>query len=175
MVLVANTSNGERWQTTTDARGRYFVEYLTVGGPYRIEVKALGFEPAVATPSTSPSASALPHISPWRPPCSSSKEITVTGRDDPRLSAARTGPAQIIPDSTIARLPVKGRDYTELAILSPQVTKTPNGGLSFAGQHDRTTASRSTAPTTTTFSAAPAPVTVPRVGPWGSPRLRLRR
>ena len=29
------------------------------------------------------------------------------------------------------------RDYTELAVLSPQVTKSPNGGLSFAGQHDR--------------------------------------
>ena len=29
------------------------------------------------------------------------------------------------------------RDYTELARLSPQVTKSPNGGLSFAGQHDR--------------------------------------
>ena len=29
------------------------------------------------------------------------------------------------------------RDYTELALLSPQVTKSPNGGLSFAGQHDR--------------------------------------
>ena len=29
------------------------------------------------------------------------------------------------------------RDYTELALLSPQVTKSRNGGLSFAGQHDR--------------------------------------
>jgi hypothetical protein len=29
------------------------------------------------------------------------------------------------------------RDYTELALLSPQVTKSVNGGLSFAGQHDR--------------------------------------
>ena len=65
------------------------------------------------------------------------QEITVTGTEDPRLSAARTGPAQIISDSIIARLPVTRRDYTELALLSPQVTKSPNGGLSFAGQHDR--------------------------------------
>ena len=65
------------------------------------------------------------------------QEITVTGTDDPRFDAARTGPAQIISDSTIARLPVTRRDYTELALLSPQVTKSPNGGLSFAGQHDR--------------------------------------
>ena len=42
MVRVLNTSNGERWQTTTTGRGRYFVEYLSVGGPYRIEVRAVG-------------------------------------------------------------------------------------------------------------------------------------
>ena len=33
IVHVINTSNGERWQTATSARGRYFIEYLTVGGP----------------------------------------------------------------------------------------------------------------------------------------------
>ena len=137
MVLVANTSNGERWRTTTDPRGRYFVEYLTVGGPYRVEVKALGFEPAVRDSIFLTLGQRLTAHFTLAPAVLQLEEITVTGRDDPRLSAARTGPAQIIRDSTIARLPVKGRDYTELAILSPQVTKTPNGGLSFAGQHDR--------------------------------------
>ena len=63
-------------------------------------------------------------------------EITVLVEDD-RLSAGRTGPTQIISDSTIARLPIRNRDYTSLARLSPQVTISPNGGLSFAGQHDR--------------------------------------
>ena len=45
IVHVTNTSTGERWQTTTSARGRYFIEYLSVGGPYRIEVSAIGFAP----------------------------------------------------------------------------------------------------------------------------------
>ncbi|MGH7518113.1 MAG: carboxypeptidase-like regulatory domain-containing protein, partial [Gemmatimonadales bacterium] len=44
-VHVTNTSNGERWRTTTSARGRYFLEYLSVGGPYRIEVRAVGYTP----------------------------------------------------------------------------------------------------------------------------------
>ena len=43
---MSNPSNGERWQTTTSARGGYFIEYLSVGGPYRIEVRAIGYEPA---------------------------------------------------------------------------------------------------------------------------------
>ena len=46
IVHVINPSDGERWQTTTNARGRYFIDYLSVGGPYRIEVRAVGYEPA---------------------------------------------------------------------------------------------------------------------------------
>ena len=41
IVQVTNTSNGERWRTTTSARGRYFIEYLSVGGTYWIEVRAV--------------------------------------------------------------------------------------------------------------------------------------
>jgi len=137
IVQVVNASNGERWQTTTNPRGRYFIEYLSVGGPYRIEVRAIGYEPArrdsifLALGQRHSVDFALATA------VLELEEITVTGAGDRRFSAARTGPAQIIPDSLIARLPVSHRDYTELAVLSPQVTKSPNGGLSFTGQHDR--------------------------------------
>ena len=43
IVHVVNASNGERWETTTNARGRFFIEHLSVGGPYRIEVRAVGY------------------------------------------------------------------------------------------------------------------------------------
>jgi hypothetical protein len=136
-VLVVNRSNGERWQTTTNARGRYFIEYLSVGGPYRIEVRAVGYQPAQLDSIRLALGQRLTADFGLTPAVVQLQEITVTGTEDPRFSAARTGPAQVISDSLIARLPVRGRDYTELALLSPQVTKSPNGGLSFAGQHDR--------------------------------------
>ena len=137
IVHVANTSNGERWQTTTSARGRYFIEYLSVGGPYRIEIRAIGYEPARRDSIFLALGQRLTADFALRPAVLQLQEITVTAPADPRFSTARTGPAQIISDSTIARLPVAHRDFTELARLSPQVTVTPNGGLSFTGQHDR--------------------------------------
>jgi hypothetical protein len=137
VVHVTNTSNGERWRTTTSARGRYFIEYLSVGGPYRIEVRALGYLPAQRDSILLALGQRLAAHFALIPAVVQLQEITVTGTNDPRLSAARTGPAQFISDTTIARLPVRGRDYTSLARLSPQVTVSPNGGLSFAGQHDR--------------------------------------
>ena len=45
VVTVTNTATGERWQTATRAGGRYVFEYLSVGGPYLLEVRAIGFAP----------------------------------------------------------------------------------------------------------------------------------
>jgi hypothetical protein len=39
-------TNGERWQALTQSNGRFFLEHVSVGGPYRIDVRAVGFEPA---------------------------------------------------------------------------------------------------------------------------------
>ena len=50
VVTVTNTSTGERWQTATRAGGRYVFEYLSVGGPYLLEVRAIGFAPEKAPP-----------------------------------------------------------------------------------------------------------------------------
>ena len=136
-VHVVNASNGERWQTRTSAQGRYFLEYLSVGGPYRIEVRAIGYEPAGRDAIFLALGQRLTIDFALAPVVVQLQEITVSTAADPRFSSARTGPAQLVSDSTIARLPVARRDYTELALLSPQVTRSRNGGLSFAGQHDR--------------------------------------
>src|SRR5574341_1482349 len=46
IVAIANTTNGQRWRLSTSAAGGYALETMPVGGPYVIEVRALGFEPA---------------------------------------------------------------------------------------------------------------------------------
>ena len=53
------------------------------------------------------------------------------------MNAGRTGPAQTISDTVIARLPVRSRDFAQLTYLSPQAAVSPNGGVSIAGQSDR--------------------------------------
>src|SRR5262245_55547880 len=45
-VWVINTSTGERRHTITNNRGVYNIEYLSVGGPYTIEARAVGYTPA---------------------------------------------------------------------------------------------------------------------------------
>jgi hypothetical protein len=62
--------------------------------------------------------------------------ITVHAADDPLINAGRTGPAQTISESTLARLAIADRNLLSVASLSPLVT----GNGSVAGQNDRLTA-----------------------------------
>jgi len=134
VVRVVGTANGERWETATHGSGRFYFDQVAVGGPYRVEVRAIGF--ARSTKDSlflslgerrsldvvmSPVAVSLP-------------ELSVTAVADPRIGPARTGPAQTIAETTLVRLPVLGRDVTLAALLSPQVARSPTGGLTFAGQ-----------------------------------------
>lgn len=136
-VLATNLANGERWQATTGNQGRYFVEHLSVGGPYTIEARAVGFAPSRRSEIYLSLGQRLTADFHLHPAALELEPITVTGSPDPRINAGRTGPAQVIPESTIIRLPVPGRDFSQLALLSPQVVQSPSGGLSIAGQPDR--------------------------------------
>jgi Carboxypeptidase regulatory-like domain/TonB dependent receptor len=137
IVQVSNGATGERWGTATDPRGRYFIEYLPVGGPYRVAVAAIGYRPVERDSMFVSLGQRLAVQFTLTPAEVQLEEIVVTAADSGLSAGARTGPSRIVSRGTVARLPVKGRDYTSLAVLSPQVTASPNGGLSFAGQHDR--------------------------------------
>ena len=104
------------------------------------------------------------------------QEITVTGTADPRFNAARTGPAQIISDSTIARLPVsRPRLYRAGPPLAPghqESQRRPllRGPARPVQQHpDRRDQQQRP------LRQRRIPATVRRAGPSGSPRSPPRR
>jgi Carboxypeptidase regulatory-like domain len=137
VVDVTNASTGERWRTVSRSKGRYFLENLSVGGPYRIAVRTVGFQPGQVEGVFLSLGERFTANFSLAPAVVELAPITVSGTADPRINAARTGPSQVLVESTIERLPVAERDFSQLAILSPQVSPGPEGGLSFAGQHDR--------------------------------------
>ena len=108
-VTVTNAATGERWQTVTGTRGRYALEYLSVGGPYSIEARAIGFTPAGTSGITLSLgerhrvdlvlSSAVAQLA----------ELTVTAEQDQRLNSGRTGPAQSISGAMVSDLPSRPR------------------------------------------------------------------
>jgi hypothetical protein len=137
VVSVANTATGERWQTATGTRGHFVFEYLSLGGPYILSARAIGYAP-VSVPGVFLSLGERRRVDLRLTPAAVElAELRVTGATDPMLNAGRTGPAQTIGDTLISRLPVGKRDFAQLVFLSPQAVLSPFGGVSIAGQSDR--------------------------------------
>jgi hypothetical protein len=137
VLTVTNLANGERWQAVSRGRGRYSFEYLSVGGPYTVEAKAIGFSPASRTGVLLSLGERLRVDFVLIPAVIELPEIAVNAVRNPRLDAGRTGPAQTIPAEVSSNLPVSRRDFSQLTLLSPQAVLTRDGGVSFAGQSDR--------------------------------------
>ena len=109
----------------------------SVGGPYLIEARALGFRPRRTGGITLNlgqryTADFVLVEAPIR-----LAEVTVTASVDPVINAGRTGPAQIISDSALTRLPLLGRNFLDLVLESPQATRTTVGGSLIGGQNNR--------------------------------------
>jgi hypothetical protein len=129
-ILVTNGSNGGRWQSATGPQGRFYLEHLSVGGPYIIEVRAVGFAPVRRDGVYLSLGQRLTTDFALRPAAVELEPITVTAAPDPRINAGRTGPEQVISESTIARLPMAGfRDVAEAVRIVPQVVRSPPGEL----------------------------------------------
>jgi carboxypeptidase family protein len=141
IVRVTNASNGSRWEITTPSTGRYVLEDVPVGGPYRIDVRALGFTPELRAGILLALGQRAIADFALRPAAIELSPLEVTASAHPVLSASRTGPAEVVSASTIATVPNLGRDFFTLTTLSPQAAISPSTrfaqteGITIGGQN----------------------------------------
>jgi len=142
IVRVVNTADGRRWEAVTAASGRFGLEDVAVGGPYRFEVRALGFAPQTrsAGPVLSLGQRLVVDFVVY-PAAVELAAVPVSASADPILNSGRTGPAETVDRATIATLPNPGRDFLTLTLLSPQAASSPSspntplGSVAIAGQN----------------------------------------
>jgi hypothetical protein len=139
-VTVIHQGNGRRWEIVTGSNGRYLLEGVTVGGPYRIEARAIGFVPQAQAGIVVALGQRLAVDLALRPAPFELPDLSVSVTPDPALDRGRTGPAEVIDAATIARLPNPRRDFLQLTLLSPQAAVSPSsvfsrtGGIAIGGQ-----------------------------------------
>jgi hypothetical protein len=133
IVRVTNESNGRRWDTATRSGGRFFFEDLAVGGPYHIEVRALGFVPEMRNGITLSLGGRIAAHFALKAAAVALEPVTVTATVDPVLNSGRAGPAEIVSRTRIVETPNHGRDFLTLATLSPQTVISPSSGSAPTG------------------------------------------
>src|ERR1043166_8710187 len=137
IVEAADPANGARWRAVTGGTGGFFLDNLPVGGPYALTVRTIGFPPARRDGITLRLGQRLDADFVLQPVAVELAPISVTVAAPSSLDPARARAAEVIAESTFARLPVAGRDFSLFALLAPQAVLTAQGGLSIAGQSDR--------------------------------------
>lgn len=141
-VSLTNESNGRRWEVGTGSTGLFFIEDVAVGGPYRLDVRFLGFAPAARAGIILALGQRLTTDFLLRPIVVELSPITVTASADPAPGSGRTGPAEIVSRAQIDKLPNPGRQFLALTTLSPQAAISrssgvaPTGGITIGG-HNR--------------------------------------
>jgi hypothetical protein len=145
VVTATNIETNQTQTTTSDAEGRYRFAYLPVGG-CRLSVEARGF--AVLTKQLTLTVGQALDV-PLRLEVEGVRE-SVSVESVPIVETVRTQLAETIRTREIDELPLNGRNYLDLALLVPGVSRTntgsnqrfaetsavPGQGLSIAGQRN---------------------------------------
>ncbi len=141
IVWVTNVLNGRRWQVETRSDGRYLIEDVDVGGPYRIEVRAVGFASETSNGIVLALGQRFGADFSLRSAAVELAPVAVHVTADAVLNPSRTGPAEVVSATRIAALPNLGRDFLTLTALSPQVASSPSstfaptGGIAIGGEN----------------------------------------
>ena len=128
-VTATNKATGVSSTTETDSAGAYLFPSLPIGA-YDIEVTASGFQKAVITDLDLPVATSVTRNIPLKiGETSVTVEITA---DAVMLDTTTISMGQVINNKYVQDIPLNGRHFTDLSLLTPgTITPPANGFLSF--------------------------------------------
>src|ERR1700732_181151 len=148
-VVATNQATGVASVTQTDAAGSYLIPALPIGA-YRLDVSCAGFQTAsVANLKLEVATAATQNIQLKLGSATETLEVTA---DAAIVDTATTSLGQVINDKTVQEIPLNGRHFTDLSLLTPgTITPPANGflsaplrgqgsfGINTAGQREDTT------------------------------------
>src|SRR5436309_8293388 len=137
LVTLTNASTGQRYSTRSSEDGRYFFENVQVGGPYTLDVRALGFESGQVAGIYLRLGQRLGQDLGLKRVAIEVAGVTVEAEANPLVSRARTGAQTFVSDSAIHRLPTLARNFTDFIQTVPQVVTAGVPGATLGGQNNR--------------------------------------
>ena len=136
-IVAVNSATGVHYSATSDAEGRFSLDLLPPGD-YSARAVAQGMSPQV-TPTLHIEVGAAAELEFHLTIAGAQEKISVSGA--PQLvNTESTAVSTLLDERAIADLPLNGRRFSDLMLLSPGVTQDPrsltsatSGDLSFGG------------------------------------------
>src|SRR6266850_3205092 len=131
-VTAVHEPSGTSYETVTQGDGRFFIQGMRVGGPYKVTASLVGFSTEVKNNLTL-SLGVAQYLDFTLRVAAVSETITVVGQSDPVFSSTHTGAATAVLREELATLPTISGRINDMTRLSPQYS----GSGGFAGADNR--------------------------------------
>ena len=133
-VIAVHEPSGTSYGVVTNENGRYTINGMRTGGPYKVEFSCLGYQTVTYTDLTLQLAETSSLNATMNEDSEMLSEAMVIGAAASKFSAEKTGAATNISSKQITSLPTVSRSITDVTRLSPY----GGNGMSFAGADGRT-------------------------------------
>ncbi len=131
-IIVLHEPSGTTYGTTTRSDGRFNLPNIRTGGPYKVTITHLGFDPDITENLYFKLGESKDMVFILNESGTELAELTVVARKDYLLDADRTGATTNLSKNTIERMPSITRSINDLTKMAPQ-----SNGVSFAGRDNR--------------------------------------
>ena len=133
-VVAVHTPSGTQYYSVVNAEGRYAINGMRSGGPYKVEVSCLGYQAVTFTDVTLQLAEAYNLNAKLNDDTQMLSEAVVVSTANSKFAVEKTGAATNINNAQITALPTVSRSITDVTRLSPY----GGNGMTFAGADGRT-------------------------------------
>ena len=133
-VIATHEPSGTSYGVVTNENGRYTINGMRTGGPYKVEFSCLGYQTVTYTDLALQLAETSSLNATMSEDSEMLSEAMVIGAAASKFSAEKTGAATNISSKQITSLPTVNRSINDVTRLSPY----GGNGMSFAGSDGRT-------------------------------------
>src|SRR3989449_7542412 len=131
-VTAVHEPSGTSYETVTQSDGRFFIQGMRVGGPYKVTASLAGFTTEVKNNLTL-TLGVAQDVEFSLKIAAVAETITVVGQSDPVFSSSHTGAATAVLREELATLPTISGRINDMTRLSPEYS----GSGGFAGADNR--------------------------------------
>ena len=132
-VIATHEPSGTVYGVTTNVDGRYAVNGMRSGGPYKVEISCLGYQTVINTDITLQLGESYALNCSLNDDKEMLSEAVVIAQAESKFAAEKTGAATNISSAQIEMLPTVSRSIEDMSRLSPY----GGNGMSFAGSDGR--------------------------------------
>ena len=133
-VIAVHTPSGTQYAAVANNEGRYVINGMRVGGPYKVTISFLGFQTQEFNDVTLQLGETFSLNTVVRQDMQQLSSAVVMASPSSKFAIEKTGAATNISSSQISSVPTISRSITDIARLSPY----GGNGMSFAGADGRT-------------------------------------